>query len=212
MQKLLTPSLLLLLLLLSSVQASENTRIKCIDQLRLAFELQTHAKSYEASCYNCALFNCAEEQLAKMREPKERLIAIRSLWLWYRMYGYSCGLLQYPVQSPDEYIPRRKASHCAALNIGTDAYTSADPKQQRCLRDFLLGVGMTISGVFCVTVNPPVSGPLGIPLIFGGFGYMWSALNELVVNEQEKQIRLKELQLLRDQAEKAAAPENKSQK
>ncbi len=180
------------------VKASEEERLKCINNLRLAFELQSHAKTYLDSYSNCVLFNGAEAQLKKLGEPKHRLKAVHNLWLWYRMYGYSMGLLENPVQSPDEYIPRWKSFDMSKDNHGMDY------NQQRWVRDFLTGVGLTISGIFCLTVGSQVMGKFGVSLVMTGGGYMYNSINNIMVDYQEKQARLQELSALQKQAEKSA--------
>jgi hypothetical protein len=48
--------------------------------------------------------------------------------------------------------------------------------QQRWMRDCLSGVGLTISGIFCLTVNPPAMGKFGVSLVMTGGGYMYNAI------------------------------------
>jgi hypothetical protein len=187
-----------LTLLFIKIEASEIERIKNIDNLRLAFELQCHAKSYLDSYNNCVLFNSAEAQLEKLGEPKHRLAATRNLWLWYRKYGYSIGLLENPVQSPDEYLPQKKSYRFAK------DYKDMNTHEQRWTRDFLTGVGMTISGIFCITVHPPVLGKFGVALVMTGGGYMYNAVNNMWVDSQEKNARLRELTELQKRAEESA--------
>ena len=111
------------------------------------------------------------------------------------MYGYSLGLLENPVQSPDEYIPHRK------FRCNAQDYNNLSPNQQRWTRDFLTGIGLTISGIFCLTVNPPVMGKFGVTLVMTGGGYMYNAINNMWIDSQEKQARLRELSELQKKAE-----------
>lgn len=192
---------------LLKLESKEDERLMRINQLRLAFELQSCSRSYEESYSNCVLFNCAQDRLIQLNESKEKLDSIRNLWLWYRMYGYSCGLLSYPVQSPDEYKGRYKK-----CSVGTqDSNEKLDPKERKNLRDFLAGVGLTISGVFCVTVSPPVAGPFGRPMIMSGFTYMFHAVSNMILDKDEKLARLSELERLQKQAEMSIVPKNLSQ-
>ena len=84
----------------------------------------------------------------------------------------------------------------------SDPYSQLDPNQQRWIRDFLLGVGEAISGVFCIVVNPPITGRFGTGLVLSGFGLMWHSVNNMVVDQQQKELRLAELEKIKNQSEK----------
>jgi hypothetical protein len=172
-----------------------------INQLKMAFELQGFARTYLDSYSTCVLFNTAQERLELLGEPKEKLSAVRNLWLWYRMYGYSCGLLQNSVKSPDEYKPRYRRS----LAIEREFGETFDPKEKKYLRDFLAGVALSISGIFCLAVNPPIGGAFGRPLITSGFSFMFYALSNMMLEGDEKQARIAELENLQKQAETASS-------
>ncbi len=153
--------------------------------------------------------------LRKWDEPKCRTEAVRNLWIWYRIYGYNYGLIHKPVQCPDEYISSRRQQRNCRPRLGsklpdrsTYDYERIEPKQQEAMRNFLAGVGITISGIFCVTISSRIGGNFGYPLIGWGMSLMWDAINPLITYKQERELRQKELLQIQAKAEQAAKTTN----
>ena len=83
--------------------------------------------------------------------------------------------------------------------IGPHGYESEygrTPEEAAKIREFLCGVGSTISGVFCIVVGglaTPVGG-IGITLAFTGFYMMFTSLNNAYADYERSKLDLKILE------------------
>lgn len=173
-------------------QGIEEERKLHVYRLYSAFQEQQNARSYWDVCCACQTFNIARDALLAMGEPHEKITAIQNLWTWYRTYGYSCGLIAAPVKCPGEF-----------LRSNSFLTTDLTPRQKQQMRNFLLGVGGIISGVFCIAVNPTTTWTIGVPSIASGAGLIWNAVDNMLFDYDEKQARRRELKQLEQQAENA---------
>jgi len=166
---------------------SDKTREMYAKEILTAFQLQ----GMEERHANLALiaFNDGVKLALTNGESPAKIRALQDLFFWYRRYGYHGGLLKFPSGCQNEYQVSTKFPKLSK-------YSNLDPHQQKLIKDFLLGVGSTISSVFCAVVYPPIGGKLAIPLISFGIGKMWDALNEMWQDNQEKKLRLEELENL----------------
>jgi len=189
----LTLFFLILFLPFSAKAETEEELRKCyVDELIAAFHMQANTRSYNDSYSACVKFNCAKDKLSSMGEPECKINAVKDLWQWYRTYGYNSGFMLNPVQCPGEYISNKRYIQTKPL----------DPKQQRTMREFLLGVGSMVSGIFCVAVNAPLlSGKVGWGLITFGAERMWESINEMVMDYEERKARQQELKEIQAKAE-----------
>ena len=107
-------------------------------------------------------------------ESLKKLNAINGLFIWYRRYGSSVGLISGPSNISNEY---RTSMHIRSP-FSYNSEFGNDPEQAARIRDFLFGVGETISGILCVRIAPPpVNVTLGLPLLSDGIFRMWNSLN-----------------------------------
>ncbi len=149
--------------------------------MNTAFELQCMGKTTLAFY----AFKDAYQLALKNGESPAKLAALEKLFGWYRTYGYSCGLLKEPSKITTEY---RKTEGPAGSRF--------DPRQEKIMRDFLCGVGCVISGVFCIYINPPITGKFGTGLVLTGFKYMYDSISAMVHDHQEKKLRIAEMNSL----------------
>jgi hypothetical protein len=131
-------------------------------------------------------------------ESPAKLAPFESLFRWYRIYGYSSGVAIQPSGCTDEYR--------SPQSFQTRQF---DPQQEKMARDFLCGVGMTLSGVFCIVINPPLLGKFGVPLVLSGFNHMYDSVSCMIKDRREKDMRLKQLQNLQKSIENIAPKDKK---
>src|SRR5438105_5440328 len=113
--------------------------------MHYAFVLQSMGKSTAAD----AQFRSAYEEAKKAGEHVLKLTAVEQLFVWYRMYGSSLNLFAVKPTGHDRIIGEYKAMN------GTPAFSSEwgkTPEQAAQIREFMLGVGELIAGLFCATV------------------------------------------------------------
>jgi len=105
-----------------------------------------------------------------MGESPSTLAPLEELFVWYRKYGYSCGVTEESANCIGEY--RSSNGYVRLSNL--------DPHQKRVMRDFLCGVGFIISGVFCITVNAPLGSRFGVPMISTGGKYLYDSITSMI--------------------------------
>ncbi len=155
----------------------ESIRADYASEMFDAFVTQSYGKSTIAFYQ----FDVAREKAKKAGENPLKIIAIESLFAWYRTYASSLRLYhQFPTGNDrinGEYRPFMTKSLLAIR-----AYESEwgkTPEQARLMREFMLGVGEVIAGVFCITVSSGVFGGIGYTAAFDGSRRIYSSLNSL---------------------------------
>jgi len=110
------------------------------------------------------------------------LIAIEQLFIWYRTYGSSLNLFSKPPTRTD----RIHGEYRPTLSNGFkyESEWGETPEQAAHIREFMLGVGETISGVFCAVVSPTTGLVIGIGVATDGVFRMFSALNNVWTDHQ----------------------------
>jgi hypothetical protein len=140
-----------------------------------AFVTQSYGKSTIAFYQ----FDVAREKAKKAGENPLKIIAIEGLFAWYRTYASSLRLYHQPPTGNDQIIGEYRPLSTNYL-LGIGAYESEwgkTPEQARLMREFMLGVGEVISGVFCITVSSGIFGGIGYTAAFDGSRRIYSSLN-----------------------------------
>ncbi len=78
---------------------SETERKSYSDQIKTAFELQSIGESRKAFY----VFKNAYQSALQSGMPASTLAPLQELFIWYRKYGFSCGLTSSPSQCIGEY-------------------------------------------------------------------------------------------------------------
>jgi hypothetical protein len=166
----------------------ESTRSEYASAMFEAFVTQSYGKSTIAFYQ----FDVAREKAKKAGENPLKIIAIEGLFAWYRTYASSLRLYHQSPTGTDRIIGEyRPFSINPRLAIG--AYESEwgkTPEQARLMREFMLGVGEVISGVFCVTVSSGVFAGIGYTAAFDGSRRIYSSLNSLWALHQTELLAL----------------------
>ena len=156
---------------------SENIRAEYASGMFEAFVTQSYGKSTIAFYQ----FDVAREKARKAGENPLRLIAIERLFAWYRMYASSLRLYHAHPTGNDRIVGEYRPAY-AHSPLARGSYESEwgkSPEQARIVREFMLGVGEVITGVFCISVGGVVFGSVGLTAAFDGTSRMYSALNSL---------------------------------
>lgn len=156
-----------------------------------AFVTQSYGKSTVAFYQ----FDVAREKAKKAGENILNLIAIERLFIWYRTYATSLGLyIKNPTGNDRIYGEYRPCSLRAFSPLARyQSEWGKSPEQARLVRDFMLGVGEVIAGVFCASVSGGVFGIFGGGTVaFDGATRIFSSLNALWALHQTELQALKE--------------------
>jgi len=171
-------------------------------------------KMYEAFCLQSvgrssqAFWKSKEayDEAIKAGEFPQKLEVVLELFRWYRKYGYGAGVMTRSSECVDEYIPQNTRKKKA---LGPRSYTygntyesewGENPEQAKHVRQFMLGVGMFISGTFMIALNPPVLGvTTGRSLCITGFSQMYLGLSN---GWAEWEKRIQEVQKVELKAQK----------
>lgn len=160
-----------------------------------AFLLQANGKTREA--YN--LFKSGYQGALSSGEDKRRMFVIQELFIWYRKYGYSLGIMSVPSNCSGEVF---KAGRNADQN-GNNQYSSQpyqsewgkDPIQSGKIRDAMVGFSEIISAALMFAVGTPQMKAFAFPVGWDGFTRIWGACNSLYVDyECQALSRLKEIE------------------
>lgn len=149
---------------------TEQDRIRYSEGIQKAFELQFAGKTRMAFY----AFRDVYQTALKNGECPAKLAAIEELFVWYRKYGFDTGLLKEPANCQGEW--RSDAS--------MNNHSVFTPRQEKIMRDFLYGVGCMVSGIFCVTVNTPISGKFGASLVLSGGKCMYDAISAMIEDHE----------------------------
>src|SRR3990167_2342071 len=156
-----------------------------------AFILQSQGRSNSAFIQ----FNSAREEAKKAGESPLKIIATEQLFYWYRKYGSALGLFYKNPVGRERIVDEYRPPHYHSGNVNTyEDYKSEwgkTPEHAVKVREFMLGVGEFISGIFIATVYPgSIATGIAITLWADGFNHMFSSLNHLWA-EHEALIQLK---------------------
>ena len=154
-----------------------------------AFVTQSYGKSTLAFFQ----FNTAYEQAKKEGENILNLIAIEKLFIWYRMYGSSLKIFHQNPTGNDRIHGEYKSS---SKGLGANQYPyqsewGKNPEQARIIREFMLGVGEVIAGVFSATVSGGTLGTIALGVATDGTFRIYSSLNSLWAQHQVELMSLK---------------------
>lgn len=150
--------------------------------MKEAFELQ--AKGVTRSAYYT--FKDAYQRALILGVPSGELSFISDLFYWYRRYGYSAGITPFPARVSEEYYtnetnPSYGYENPTVLTVDREREYQSElgknPEQAKHIRQFLMGAGMVISGIFAISVDPPLLAKAGWGLCVGGFTQMYMGLS-----------------------------------
>ena len=162
-----------------SVDIPRETRDVYASSMYNAFVLQSQGKSTLAFYQ----FDTAREQAKKAGENPLKLAAIEQLFGWYRKYGSALNLFYTLPTGTDRIIGEYKPYSCHSMKFhSSPSYQSEwgkTPDQAAKMRDFMVGVAETISGVFLAAVHPGAGTAIAVGLWMDGFGRMYTSLNYL---------------------------------
>ena len=151
-----------------------------------AFVIQSNGGSTAAICQ----FQVAYEAAKKAGESIQRLVVIEQLFGWYRMYGSSLKLFYRNPTGHDRIIGEYQTH--SLKSPGYQSEWGKTPDQAATIREFMLGVGETISGVFCITVGGSAALPIGTTLFLDGCRRMILTLNSAWTEHQKALLALQE--------------------
>jgi len=170
----------------------ESVRRGYAEKFHEAFVTQCNGQSSKAfwtfkEAYKNALD--AGEDLAKVQ-------LIGSIFTWYRTHGSPMKLFTIEPTGDQIIYPNGTRSSKSLSLFGYQSEYGRTPEQAAKIREFMLGVGSTISGLFCVVVGgitTPIGG-IGVTLASTGFYLMFSALNNAYCDYERSKLELKTLE------------------
>jgi hypothetical protein len=148
--------------------------------------MQSQGKSTQAICQ----FQSAYETAKKEGESLSRLKLIEDLFFWYRTYGSHFCLFSKNPQGHDQIIGEYRPK--LAKKISYQSEWGKDPDQAATIREFMLGVAETLSGIFCVSVGAGLTAGGGLVLLYDGPRRIFLSLNRLWTEHEKGMIALKE--------------------
>jgi hypothetical protein len=141
-----------------------------------AFWLQAHGQSSLAFLQ----FQSAYEQAKKAGENILRIIAVEQLFIWYRTYASSLNLyVTKPTGNERIQGEYRPTLRTFSSRVPFQSEWGKTPEQAQQVRNFMVGVGEVISGIFCATVSSGWGTPIAAGLIFDGVSRMYSSLDNI---------------------------------
>jgi hypothetical protein len=129
-----------------------------------AFIAQSQGKSTSAFCK----FEIAYKEAKQGGENVLKLMALEQLFGWYRMYGSASGLFAKQPEGYDQILGEYRRPIPRSLSSQYYSEWGNTPEQAALIREFMMGVAETISGIFCVTVGAGITGPIGAGLCVDG--------------------------------------------
>jgi len=161
--------IVLLPIFVNAIPPREYTE-KYTAQILSAFEFQSVGKTFDA--YHT--FSDAYRFALNHAGSSSKLFPFEKLFLWYRKYGYHCGVLFTPSDCIDEYMP-----------------TENSIDREETVKEFLLGISELIQGIFFVE---PHTENLSQEFILSGINHIYHSIR--TVTEEEGKIRLEELRVI----------------
>ena len=140
----------------------------------------------------------------KAGESTQKLRLLNELFVWYRKYGYSLGVMSTPSGCSDEYQsedqPRRvSAFHLPSLFVPLaripDYHSEFGntPEQAAQVREFLFAIGETVSGIFCITLSGGIIYGTGFTLVIDGAKRMFFILSNMWTQHERSLLELKKM-------------------
>jgi len=158
-----------------------------------AFTLQCNGLSSRAFW----MFNDASQMAINAGEEIQKINVLWDLFRWYRTYGASMVL--FTKEPTGDQVIYPNGTRPSRKNFNSRSYDSEcgrTPEQAAKIREFMCGVGSTISGVFFIVVggiSTPVGG-IGITLAATGFYMMFTSLNNAYSDYERSKLDLKEIE------------------
>ncbi len=157
-----------------------------------AFVLQSIGSTRKA--YYC--FKIAQQLAQKAGESSQKIQIMNDLFVWYRKYGYSLRIMSCSSGCSGEFDPYFPSAFIRYPPLARIPDYHSEwgntPEQAALIREFMLGVGETISGIFCVTVSSGLGAGVGITLTLDGMRRMFVTLNDAWLSHEKALLELKQ--------------------
>lgn len=184
--------------------------------------IQTTRQNYSQRFYNAFLiqsigetrmayhvFKGAFQDAQKAGESPSKLDVMNQLFIWYRKYGWSYGVMAHPSNCTDEfrrleweedddeeedefYLVSTKETQCSSQNYQSE--WGKTPQQAKYIRNFMFGVAEITAAIFAVQIATPMGYVIATTAGFDGIGRIFDSLNEAWADYEEGRLRLKSIE------------------
>jgi hypothetical protein len=147
-------------------------------------------------------FKKAYDRAVIAGESTKKLCIINDMFIWYRKHGWSSGIMFKSSNCIDEEqctnYEKNDFSNISSYFSRKLEYTSEfgkTPEQSKNIREFLLGIGELISGIFGIAVIPFPT-PLwtvSFAVAFDGTTRIYSSLNTTWSENEKRMLELKQI-------------------
>lgn len=168
----------------------ESVRRGYAEKFHEAFVTQCNGQSTRAFW----TFKEAYQRALEAGEEFSKVQLLNSLFIWYREHGSPMRLFLIEPTGRDIIYPN--GTRFSRMSINSYDYQSEygrTPEQAARIREFMCGIGSTISGIFFIVVGgltTPVGG-IGVTLAATGFGLMFTSLNNAYCDYERSKLDLK---------------------
>ena len=148
--------------------------------------------------YYC--FKTAQQLAQKAGESSRNIQLMSDLFVWYRTYGYTMGVMS----KESGCVEECRSFHKMAIPLFPkillaqipDYYSEwgNTPEQAANIREFMLGIGETISGIFCITVSGGLGAAVGVTLLIDGPRRMFVSMNDAWCDHERSCIEFRQWQ------------------
>jgi hypothetical protein len=186
---------LLFLLFASSVFTA--TKQEYGFQIYEAFRIQSEGFSTSAMY----LFEKGIQSAIESKESQKNIKVLKDYFAWYRTYGYYLGIIKKDPNIIGQYLGNGNYSNYFAKSFNSLPYKyeyGKNPETDAQIREFILGVGEVVSGMFCCWLLPsPPAKRVGAGLVVDGLNRVWDSGNFLL---KQKDIAVIEFEKIRKAA------------
>jgi hypothetical protein len=153
------------------------------------------------------VFKGAYQDAQNAGESPRKLEIMNDMFIWYRTYGWSCGVSIRPSFCEDEWRPNHyfskrlnQISGPGQVNYQRE-WQKEDPEKAKHVRNYFIGLGEFMAGLFCVVNFPtPVGLFVGGSLGSDGIARIINSFND---GWETRQKRILEMKALEQKAQSA---------
>lgn len=167
----------------------ESVRKEYAEKFHEAFVTQCNGQSTRAFW----IFKDAYQRALEAGEDAVKVQLMNSLFTWYREHGSPMHLFLIEPTGKEVIQPTRLPRMHIDL-FGYQSEYGRTPEQAAKIREFMYGVGSTISGIFFITVGGGILTPIGgvgVGLASHGFYLMFTSLNSAYADYERSKLDLK---------------------
>ncbi len=148
-------------------------------------------------------FKAAYQDALAAGESLSKLRVINDLFVWYRTYGWSCGIMMEPARCSGEHggdwnrnyqYDNLSKNLCFGENINYQAEWNADPRRAKHVRNYIIGVAEILSFIFLANVPVPGGGLVSALLLSDGFNRIVNSLHDAYSERQQLIYELKKIE------------------